>query len=82
MTIETKIAQLKEMDEVAYINIWKGKRAYINLTAFDRSCAGDRNRQFYIDLATGNLVSKMGKGLESSGFTAQHEAVSEAYNNF
>lgn len=65
MTIEATVQTIRNMTEVASVSIWKGKRAYINLTACDKSFAGNRSHQFYIDMTSGVLVDDMGKGTTS-----------------
>ena len=72
------IAKIEGLDVVESVNVWLGRRAYINLTAFDRSFAGCRNHQLYIDLATGELVDKIGKGTTPSQFDEQRRQVVEA----
>lgn len=75
MSIESTIVKIEALKEVASVSIWKGKRAYINLTACDKSFAGCRSHQFYIDVASGNLVDHLGKGMTTSEFDDQRAIV-------
>lgn len=78
MTIAANIAKIEALNEVASVNVWKGKRAYINLTACDKSFAGNRSHQFYIDMETGDLVDQMGKGMTSRAYDDQRAVVRAA----
>lgn len=78
MTIQDTIAKIEALDIVSSVNIWNGKRAYINLTAADRSFAGCRTHQLYIDMATGALVDQMGKGMTPRAFDQQRNILAEA----
>ena len=78
MTIEAAIKMIQELAEVSSVNVWKGKRAYINLTACDKSFAGNRTHQFYLDMQTGALVDQMGKGTTSRAFDEQRKVVAAA----
>jgi hypothetical protein len=78
MTVEATIAKIESLAEVASVNVWNGKRAYINLTAADRSFAGCRSHQLYIDMQTGALVDQMGKGTTPRAFDEQRAIVTAA----
>ncbi|HDL4705954.1 TPA: hypothetical protein PXA14_001536 [Mannheimia haemolytica] len=84
MTTQITTAQindlLKSHDIQGYANEWQGRRIYINLSAKNNESKGDRNYQLYIDLATGELVSKLGKGLTTRAFDAAVKAFENAFN--
>lgn len=71
---------LKSHDIQGYANEWQGRRIYINLSAKNNESRGDRNYQLYIDLDTGELVSKLGKGLTTRAFDAAVKAFENAFN--
>ncbi|WP_409500210.1 hypothetical protein ACJ7Z2_10130 [Mannheimia glucosida] len=84
MTTQITIAQindlLKSHNIQGYANEWQGRRIYINLSAKNNESRGDRNYQLYIDLATGELVSKLGKGLTTREFDSAVKAFENAFN--
>ena len=77
-TTEKMIEIAKAHPAVASVNVWKGKRAYINLHAMNRGFRGDRSHQFYIDLATGEMIDQRGKGTLSDAFAAATDEVADA----
>lgn len=84
MTTQITTAQindlLKSHNIQGYASEWQGRRIYINLSAKNNESRGDRNYQLYIDLATGELVSKLGKGLTTREFDAAVKAFENAFN--
>jgi len=78
MTTAEKIETIRNLAEVDFVSIWKGERAYINLKSCDKSFAGNRTHQFYVDIKSGGLVDQMGKGTTSRAFDAQRAIVAAA----
>jgi hypothetical protein len=73
-------AKMTEAGIAGYAKDWQGRRVYINLDACDRSFAGDRNYQLYLDIATQKLVSKAGKGTLSRAFSEATRKVEALFN--
>lgn len=70
-----KIEAARRHPAVAHVNEWKGRRAYINLKSEDRSFRGVREHQLYIDMETGEVVEKLGKGTYPAQWMAEVDAV-------
>jgi hypothetical protein len=70
-----KIEAAKKLEEVQHVNIWKDRRAYLNLTACEKRFAGNRTHQLYIDMQTGAVVDQIGKGVTSREFDEQRAIV-------
>ena len=84
MTTQITVAQindlLKSHNIQGYANEWQGRRIYINLASRNDS-RGNQNYQLYIDLETGKLVNKLGKGLTTRAFDADVKAFEAAFNS-
>lgn len=77
-----EINELLKAHKIAgYANEWNGRRIYINLDSKSSSCAGDRNYQLYLDLYTGELVSRNVKGCLSPKFRAETDLIEEIFAN-
>lgn len=71
MTASTRITIAKSLPYVARVNVWKNKRAYVELAARNGSYRGCSNHQLYIDMETGELVNQMGRGATPREYDAQ-----------
>lgn len=77
-----EINELLKAHKIAgYANEWNGRRIYINLDSKSSSFAGDRNYQLYLDLSTGELVSRNVKGCLSTKFRAETDLIEEIFAN-
>ena len=84
MTTQITVAQindlLKSHNIKGYANDWQGRRIYINLASKNDS-RGNKNHQLYIDVETGELVNKLGKGLTTRAFDADVKTFEAAFNS-
>lgn len=84
MTTQITVAQindlLKSHNIQGYANDWQGRRIYINLASKNDS-RGNKNHQLYIDVETGELVNKLGKGLTTRAFDADVKTFEAAFNS-
>jgi hypothetical protein len=73
--IAAKIEAAQNLEQVLSVNIWKDRRAYLNLKSCEKRFAGNRTHQLYIDMQTGEVIDQMGKGVTSREFDAQRAIV-------
>ncbi len=77
-----KIAAIASLPQVASVREWKGKRAYINIDMSlepRASYRGEANYELWVDLATGVLISRHGKGTYRPAFIERVHAVEAAW---
>ena len=81
-TIARKISAIATLPQVASVREWKGKRVYVNVDMSlepRASYRGEANYELWVDLASGALISRAGKGMYRSAFIERVRAVESAW---